>query len=85
MCDFTPKEKMTLLSESTRVERVVYLTKVFLTQREISTAKAAQLTGVSQRTIQRDFAVMARTLEIYPDNGRWIYLDEETAVSISPY
>lgn len=75
---------MTLLSESTRIERVVYLTKVFLTQREISTAEAAQMTGVSQRTIQRDFAAMARTLEIYPENGRWVYL-EETAVSISPY
>jgi len=76
---------MTLLSESTRIERVVYLTKVFLTQREITTARAAQLTGVSQRTIQRDFAAMARTLEIYPENGRWVYLDEDTAVSISPY
>ncbi len=76
---------MTFLSETNRIERVVYLTKMFMTRRELSTAEAAQLTGVSQRTIQRDFAAMARTLEIYPDNGRWVYLDDETAVSISPY
>lgn len=73
------------LSETNRVERVVYLTKLFIQRGAISTAEAASMTGVSQRTIQRDFAVMARTLEIYPDNGRWVYLDEETAVSISPY
>lgn len=74
-----------ILPEATRVERVVYLTKLFIVRKELTTAEAAAMTGVTQRTIQRDFAEMARCLEIYPDRGKWYYMPDDGRVSISPY
>lgn len=73
-----------LLIETTRIERVVLLTSLFLQEKELTTAAAAARTGVSTRTIQRDFATLSRILPIYPDGGRWIYAPQD-GVKISPY
>jgi len=72
-----------MLLESTRIERVISLTLLFIESGQVTTTEAAELTGVSVRTIQRDFAEISRVLPIYPENGRWVYSPEE--VEISPY
>lgn len=72
-----------ILIETTRIERVVLLTSLFLQEKELTTAAAAARTGVSTRTIQRDFATLARVLPIYPDGGRWIYSpSDEVRISL---
>jgi len=67
---------MTRLAESSRVERVTILTRTFLVTGRVETANAAESTGVTRRTIQRDLAEMSRVMEIQPDyQGAWIYLN----------
>ena len=41
-----------ILPEATRIERVVYLTKLFIVRKELTTKEAAAMTDVTQRTIQ---------------------------------
>lgn len=64
---------MTLLLESTRVERVAAMTWRLLTAGELLTVEEAQRFGVSTRTIQRDLAEISRVLAVRPDYaGRWL-------------
>lgn len=75
---------MILIIETNRIERVALLTTLFLSERALTTTDAAARTGVSVRTIQRDFAAISRVLPIYSDGGRWVYAPSD-GVKISPY
>lgn len=72
-----------LISESTKAERVAYLTRLLLTSREIKTEEIARQMAVNQRTIQRDLNDISRVLPIYSVDGIWFYLDQTE--QISPY
>ena len=76
---------MVALNESTRIERVILLHREFMARRELRTQDMAERFGVTSRTIQYDLSAMAHVLPIYYDNSRWVWVYEETAVSISPY
>lgn len=72
-----------ILTESTKSERVAYLTRLLITSRELKTDDMAQQMGVAQRTIQRDLNEISRVIPIHCDNGSWFYIDQSE--QISPY
>ena len=72
-----------ILTESTKSERVAYLTRLLITSRELKTDDMAQQMGVAQRTIQRDLNEISRVIPIHFDNGSWFYIDQSE--QISPY
>lgn len=64
-------------SDVNGIERATLLTQHLLDGRELTTAEAAEMCGVSQRTAQRDFNAMSRVLAIYRDDGGiWRLLGE---------
>lgn len=74
-----------VITEASRLERLIHLAVTLKDGRKLTTAEAAQMTGVSVRTAQRDFATISRILPIYPEGGQWLYLDDDSDVKISPY
>ena len=72
-----------LITESTKAERVAYLTRLLLISREVRTEEIAQQMEVTQRTIQRDLNDISRVLPIYSVDGIWFYLEQSE--QISPY
>lgn len=72
-----------IIRESTRIERVAYLTRLLITSREIKTEEMARQMAVTPRTIQRDLNEISRVIPIHCDNGSWFYLDQSE--QISPY
>lgn len=75
------------LFESTPTERAALLTYWLSMGQELTTAEVAENFQVSQRTAQRLFAAVSRTVPIYRDEatGFWRLMDEERPFSISPY
>lgn len=79
---------MSLLLESTPVERAALLTYWLANGRELTTVEAAESLCVSQRTAQRLFTAVSRTVPIYRDEhtGLWRMADDGNPYSlISPY
>ena len=74
-----------IITEANRIERIIFLSMAFRDGRTWTTQDAAQETGVSVRTIQRDFSLMSRMLPIYSDGNEWRYVDNSQQVKISPY
>jgi DeoR/GlpR family transcriptional regulator of sugar metabolism len=70
-----------IIRESSRVERIAYLTHLLTTSREINTGEVAQIADVSERTIQRDLVEISRVLPIYYVSGFWYYLDQTDIIS----
>ncbi len=73
------KHTAMILIETNRIERVALLATLFLSERALTTTDAAARTGVSVRTIQRDFAAISRVIPIYSDGGRWVYAPQDGA------
>lgn len=60
------------------VERAALITEKLMTGRGLTTAEAAELCGVSQRTAQRDLSDMSRVIAIYRhDDGVWRVLYDD--------
>lgn len=76
---------MTLCLESTPTERAALVTYWLTTGRELTTSDVAESLQVSQRTAQRLFTAVSRTIPCYrDDDGRW-RLSEDPIGQISPY
>lgn len=76
-----------ILTESTPTERAALLAYWLISGRELSTADVAEDLQVSQRTAQRLFAAVSRSIPIYrdQDDGMWRAIDPDSPHSISPY
>jgi len=76
---------LTLYLESTPTERAAQVTYWLANGRSLTTAEVAESLQISQRTAQRLFTAVSRTIPCYrDDDGRW-RLSEDPIAEISPY
>lgn len=74
-----------LLKESTTKERIAVLTHRLIKGRVITAREFAVEMQVTPRTVQYDLEQISRVLPLYVENGRWVYIENEEPLIISPY